>query len=360
MENNRKNYSNKKTSNSHKKKKRKPKYPRIIGWSIALLIVICIIAFFIRLAVWDRGIAYVIPPDTEVILDTKDNVILMPPSIIAKDTYDGKTTVLIFGNDSYAEGIDSKNSIIDYMAEDIPDVEFINCCLPGSGLNSLHESALSPSECPEDYFTLFWLSFDLCWNDFSKEREALLYLDPSVYDLPRYEEVITTLESVDLSSVDVVMFCYDGHDYRNGRLPVNYVGADAQTENIETLLGALNTSVYLFNNQYPDMQYVYVSPSFCYAIDENGDKISCAILDTGNGTIAETFNAARLISNYYGVSYIDMYSGVLINEENGEDYLEDDGITPNKKARRLMADRLVKLLEARLVNDSSSDTKGKK
>ena len=57
------------------------------------------------------------------------------------------------------------------------------------------------------------------------------------------------------------------------------------------------------------------------------------------------------------VSYIDMYSGVEVNEENADDYLEDDGITPNKKARRMMADRLVKLLSDRFVDRSSSDTK---
>ena len=64
-----------------------------------------------------------------------------------------------------------------------------------------------------------------------------------------------------------------------------------------------------------------------------------------------------MVRDYYGISYIDMYSGVEVNEENADEYLEDDGITPNKKARRMMADRLVKLLNDRFVDRSSSDTK---
>ena len=53
------------------------------------------------------------------------------------------------------------------------------------------------------------------------------------------------------------------------------------------------------------------------------------------------------ITNYYGVSYVDLYSGVLIHEDNANAYLEDDGITPNKKARELIADRLITVLKNR-------------
>ena len=356
---NKKNTNNKKTPAKKHKKKRVPNFGRIIPWALGLLIVLGIIVFFIRIAVWDHGIEYIITKEDldNIVLDTRDNVVLMPPSKLPDQTYDGKTTVLVLGNDSYFEGNDDNSGIIDYMESDIPDVEFINCCLPGSALNSYNLEEKSPSVCPEDYFTLFWLAFDITWNDFTRQEEALMYLDPLQYDTSRYQEVVRTLKSLDLASVDVVMFCYDGHDYRNGRLPINFVGEDAQTENIESLLGSLYTSIYLFNTYNPNIQYVYVSPAFCYGIDGNGEKVSCAMLDTGNGTIAETFNTANMVRDYYGISYIDMYSGVEVNEENADEYLEDDGITPNKKARRMMADRLVKLLNDRFVDRSSSDTK---
>ena len=350
MENKNTNTTNTNHKKRKKKKKRVPNYPRIIAWTLPVVLVICVLAIIIRVLIWDKGVAYIITDEDRenIKLDTNDNLIIMPPSKIAKDTYDGTTDILIFGNDSFYAGRNDGSGIIDYFGKDLDNVNIIDCCLPGSYLNSLNETEKSPSESPEDYFSLFWLTFSTNWHDFSKQTEALLYMDPAKYDLDRYQEVISTLETVDYNNIDVVMFCYDGHDYAAGHLPVNFVGEDAQTENITTLLGALYVSVYVINGVNPDTQYVYVSPSFCYVMDENGEKISCNIANTGNGTIEETFNAARLISNYYGVSYVDLYSGVLINEENGEKYMEADGITPNKEARKMIADRLVTLLKDRL------------
>ncbi|MCR4649943.1 MAG: hypothetical protein K5776_12790 [Lachnospiraceae bacterium] len=339
---------------SHKKKKRVPNYPRIIACALPVLLIICVIVIILRIQVWNKGKPYIITEeDIESIkLDTKDNIILMPPSLIAKDSDDGVTNVLILGNDSYSEGISDGSGIIDLFEKGVSDkVEIYNCSLPGSYLNAFNNEELSPSECPEDYFTLFWLAFNLKWKDFSKQKEALLYLDKDKYDIERYEEVISTLEGLDISNIDVVMFCYDGHDYRAGHQPINFNenSADAQTENLQTLLGAVYTSVYLFNYDNPNTQYVFVSPAFCYAIDDDNKKVSCAMYDTGYGTIEETFNAARRLTDYFGVSYIDLYSGVLINEDNADNYLEDDGITPNKNGRQMIADRLVTLLKDRLT-----------
>jgi len=341
---------------SSRRKKRVPNYPRIIGVVIPILLLICVIAVIIRIQLWNRGVEYVMTEEdyNNIKLDTKDNIILMPPSVLSKDNYDGETKILIFGNDSYLEGSSNGTDIIHLFEKEISDdVEIINCCLPGSMLNSYYTNALSPSECPEDYFTLFWLTFSLSRKDFSQQREALKYLNTS-YDTERYKEVISVMENLDMKDIDIVMYCYDGHDYLRGNMPVDYNddGVSPLTEDPFTLLGALYTSIYLFNTSNPDTQFVYVSPAFCYGFDENGKKISCAILDTGYGTIEATFNAARLTTTYYGFSYVDLYSGVAINEDNGEKYLEDDGITPNKKAREMIADRLVTLLKERLVQSN--------
>ncbi len=154
----------KSSGHSHKKKKRVPNYPRIIACALPVLLIICVIVIILRIQVWNKGKPYIITQeDIESIkLDTKDNIILMPPSLIAKDSYDGVTNVLILGNDSYSEGISDGSGIIDQFKKQVSDkVEIYNCSLPGSYLNSFNNEELSPSECPEDYFTLFWLVCDL-------------------------------------------------------------------------------------------------------------------------------------------------------------------------------------------------------
>ena len=335
-----------------RKKKRVPNYGRILGCAIPLVLVICVIIFFVRLIIWDKGVEYIMTPEdyNNIKLDTKDNVILMPPGkVMEEGTYDGKTSVLIFGNDSYYEGCKEGNGIIDQLQAEVPDVEIYNCCLPGSQLCCYpDEDGDHDNSVPENFFTLFWLAYSVNWGDFSKQREALGSLDAGKYDISRYKDVLDTLENLDIESIEVVMFCYDGHDYVAGNLPIQYVGEDAKTEDVCSVLGSVYTSIYTFNEFHPSIQYVFVCPAFCYAKDEKGKNVSCAIQDTGYGTIEETFNAARLITNYYGMSYVDMYSGVLINEDNANHYLEKDGITPNKKAREMIADRLVTLLKERL------------
>ena len=323
---------------------------------IALIAVVVII--ILRINVWNKGIAYVIPPDTVVKLDTSDNVVLMPPSVMSPDTDDGVTTVLLLGNGSYYEGKENGTDIVSMFSEDFPEeVKIIDCTIPLTYLTSYKIYETSPEECPEDYFTLFWLSASVCWNDYERQYTALKYLDGEKFDLKRHKEVVDTLASIDVSDIDVVMYCYDGYDYQTGRvaMAVSESGSPI-TENVTTLLGAVYTSIDLFSTYNPQIQYVYVFPSFCYAFDENGNKQSCNTYDTSNGTIAATFNAARQVSNYYTVSYsyVDMYTGVDINEENADKYLESDGRTPNEKGRRMIADRLSLLLKDRLYTKEKS------
>ncbi len=321
---------------------------------IALIAIVVII--ILRINEWNKGIAYVIPPDTEVKLDTSDNVVLMPPSVMSPDTDDGKTTILLLGNGAYYEGKKEGTDIVSMLSETLPEqVEIIDCTLPLSYLTSYNVYERSPEESPEDYFTLFWLSASVCWEDYQRQRTALTYLDKDKYDIERYTEVIDMLENVKMEDIDVVMYCYDGYDYQTGRVAMDkWEDGTPITENVTTLLGAVYTSIDLFSNYNEQTQYIYVCPTFCYAIDDDGIKHPCDSYNTSNGTIAATFSAARSIANYYSVSYsyIDLFTGVDINEANADQYLEADGRTPNKEARRMIADRLSFLLKDRLYSEA--------
>lgn len=338
-----------------RKKKRKPNYPRIFGWSIGLILVLCVILIVARILIWDKGKAYTMTAEDyeRIKLDTLDNIILWPAEQVNKDTYDGTTDVLVFGNDSFREGSKKGESIMDMFKKEVESdkVKIYDCCLPGSYLTSFNETEESPEKCPEDYFTLFWLILNTKSKDFSKQNTALNYLDSSKYDIDRYKEVLGILEGVNFDKIDVIMLCYDGHDYLVGKKPINYNidnPDNAQTENVATELGALYVMVNFINNINPNIQFVFVSPAFCYAKNENGKLVSSAKYDTGYGTIGEYIYTARYtISNYYPISYVDIYNGVLINEDNGKHYLEDDGITPKEKAREMITDRLVYLLKER-------------
>ena len=249
---------------------------------VALIAIIVII--ILRINEWNKGIAYVIPPDTEVKLDTSDNVVLMPPSVMSPDTDDGKTTILLLGNGAYYEGKDEGTDIVSMFSENLPEqVEIIDCTLPLSYLTSYNVYERSPEECPEDYFTLFWLSASVCWEDYQRQRTALKYLDKDKYDIDRYTEVIDMLENVKMKDVDVVMYCYDGYDYQTGRVAMDkWEDGTPITESVMTLLGAVYTSIDLFSTYNETTQYIYVCPTFCYAIDDDGVKHPCDSYNTSN------------------------------------------------------------------------------
>lgn len=345
-------------------KKRKLNIQRVLLVGLPLLILICILGSVLALFLWNNRNDL---PDYEndptvVKPDPDDHVTVLPASLFHPETDDGVTTILVFGNDSYYEGVNDGTSVTDlipdaidkYIADnpdeeiDVPNYEIINCCLPGSTLVAQNTASAGPEVCPEDYFTVFWLCISTKFNDFNTQREALKYLDSSKYDVPLYSSVIDTLESVDLSKIDLILFCYDGHDYLNGALGQKDPLNEDTMNDVTTVFGAVYDSVFVLTDGFPDIQYVFVSPAFCYAFDEKGKKQDCTIYDTGNGNISKTLNSAKGVMDVAGISYMDFIVGVDINEANGDKYLKDDGITPNLEGRKMMAYRLVELLIYRL------------
>lgn len=326
-------------------KKRVPNYGRIIPVALGIIILAVIAVVIIRLQIWNVGKEYIITPEdiANIKLDTSDNITLLPASIIRPEDDDGVPTILIYGNDSYYEGLEDGESISDYIKMNIPKAEVINVCFPGSRMVSYNPHELSPEECPEDYFTLFWLTLSTNFNDFSKQREALKYLDPKKYDVKLYGEILDRFEKVNYKDVDIVLICYDGHDYLDGVPGQTEEGNDIETYNVATALGTVYTSLYGNQQIYPTAQYIIISPTFCLA-----DGEPCTLKDTGNGTISSIFAAEKAVPTFIPISFMDLISGVEITENNYNDYLEKDGITPNKKGRQLIAARIAYLLIDRL------------
>ncbi len=331
-------------------KKRKPNWSRIIPAFLGLVMIIIIFVIAIKLIIWSRGQKIVITEEdiAGIKMDTSDNITILPASIFRPDTDDGVPTIAVFGNDSYYAGLDDKSSITDLINEEIPEAVIYNFCLPGSQLTSISTESTSPEECPEDYFTFFWMILNKKLDALQNQYDALNYLDQDKYDLARYSEVLTAYDALDMNTVDLILICYDGHEYINGVVPESEEKNDFEVSKSTTVIGSLSTSIYIMNAGYPDIQYVYLSPVFCYAKDENGKRVDCDKYDTGNGTISAHLNAAKGAQNVVGLSYIDLFSGVDINDSNADSYLEADGITPNKKARQLIAERVSKLLSERL------------
>lgn len=325
--------------------KRKPNYPRIIGWSLGLIIFIVIIVTVSRLLIWNKGVKPEIDPNIQLEADTEDVISLVSPDKFRADdssrpASDGMTTILILGNDTYAPD-GSEDLITSTLSMDLGS-KVINCCIPGT-----YQTAMTPDMSASiDLFSLCALKESICADDFSKQKNAVLSL-PDVFDRARFNEVISILEETDFDSVDIFVFAYDGHDFLTG---CTFIGDSVvDTTSLQGSIGAAMTD---FPEAYPGAQFVYVSPNFCYYTDENEKRTGCDILSFGDDdrhdTLPNSLTFTRLLTDYYPFSYFDLFYGVDINTDTADQYLIDDDVVPTKEGRQMIADRLSELFQKAL------------
>lgn len=326
-----------------KSKKRVPNWGHIIPFSVGAVILIVGLVLIIRILIWNRGQVSIIDPNEvpDVSTETEDMMYLMPPSTVWGAEDDGEVNIAVFGNDTYATEYKGK-TIMDMVNEDL-NVNIYNICFPGSYLSSETEGVFDAEENPVNAFSFYWLQSNFLTRDYKLQRKALEFL-PEGYDKKTYEQTLTELESIDFSKIDVLLICYDGHDYLAGRTPDIY----GEVYNVSTMQGSIAASIFNMEQNYPNLQYVFVAPVFCYYIDEAGNKEGCDTKDLGQGNMPTGLTPIHNLDAVYTLSYLDLFYGVKINLETAEGLLTEDGITPNEKGAKMMAERIVRMLKGRL------------
>ena len=331
------------SKNTKKKEKNIISYiPWIIGGIILLLIVIAVI----RIAIWNKGtdIGDESGDTPDLATETQDYLFFRNPSLIEGNNYDGEFDVVLLGNDSYLYNEDGE-SIAEMLQKNVNGTVY-NCALKDSRLCSVndHWDDTNPeNNNPMDAFDFFWLSESIQYQDYSRQWNELDRL-PENIDRQHYEEVLKRLESIDFQKVDLLLVCYDGHDYLEG-----YPGAiGGQKYTILSMAGTMGAVYEKYGPNYPNMQLMFVAPTFCYQVQDDGTKIGADLPNEYGFSLPDSVEFVLGMSMDYSVSYLDNYFGVNINSETAGEYLLEDGITPNYEGRRLIADRITKYINERL------------
>lgn len=335
----------KKVNTTKKEKKKEKNWLSYIPWIIAGIILLFIIWAIIRIAIWNRGESIEIDPNApDLSTETQDYLFFRNPGLIEGNNYDGKLDVVLLGNDMYLYDKDGQ-SIAEMLQEDVNGTVY-NCALNGSRLCSVNDhwdNEFPENNDPMDAFAFFWLSESIQYQDYSLQWQELERL-PEHIDREHYRSVLTRLESIDFNTVDLILICYDGHDYLEG-----YPGAIAeQPYTILSMAGTMGATYEKYGPNYPFMQLMFVTPTFCYAINEDGTKTGADLPNETGHSLPDAVNYVLSMSMDYSVSYLDNYYGININNETADNYLLEDGITPNPEGRRLIADRIIKYINERL------------
>lgn len=326
------------------KKRRKLNLHRVIPWTLGLLIFIAILASVIQLLKWNRGKEYVIDPNVDVDTETEDMIFFMDPSMLPENNYDGTLDVVILGNDTLVYQ-DGSSSIGDLLEEKI-DGNVYNCGFKGSYLAAETKTMEAVADNPIDAFGFFWLSNAIMTQDWSMQETALNHL-PAEYDKQEYQDTLSLLKSLDFNTIDLLLIYYDGHDY----LAKHPMANPNDMYDVMTMEGSFTGSFERYPINLPHMQCIFVAPTFCYVIDENGNKEGCDIANLGHGNLPTCLTTLVIQTNTYEVSYLDNFYGIKINAETADQFLLDDGITPNKEGREMIAERIANCINIRMLKE---------
>lgn len=269
--------------------------------------------------------------------ETFDEIIpLMDENLqpIPLDYSDG-LTILAFGNSPLADDRDSENSLANMIARQA-GANVINCAVSSSYL-AAQSPIFDANSAPMDIYTFYWLSVVAIGVDmdkpFSAAAEALGENIP-----PDAAKVYNTLQNVDMNTVDAILIMYDASDYMMGNPTYN----PGDLTDITYFSGNLEAGIELIQRDYPKIRIIIMSPTYAYAVDDNGKYISSEDMSYGEAYLSDYHAGQYFTSLSRNVTFVDNLYGTF-TEENADEYLSDN-LHLNMKGRQAVADRFVDAL----------------
>lgn len=241
------------------------------------------------------------------------------------------SNIVLFGNAPFADDRDSSDSLANLIAKET-GANVYNCSISGSYL-AAQELNFDPTVAAMDAYCLYWLvslatgaPID---NYYVQAAEQLGDKTPA-----DAEEVINTLKTLDFNTIDTVAIMYDATDYLLGNPMYN----DDNPTDPTQFTGNLEASLDVLQSLYPQIRIIVMSPTYAYAVDENGDYVSSDMYIYNNRDVLSTYVIKECYSaNLHSVSFMDNLYG-SITEDNAKEYLTDN-LHLNVKGRKLIAKR---------------------
>ena len=258
-------------------------------------------------------------------------------SILPLTDADGKmvitdaSNIVLFGNAPFADDRDSSDSLANLIAKETGATVY-NCSISGSYL-AAQELNFDPTVAAMDAYCLYWL-VNLATgapidNYYVQAAEQLGDKTPA-----DAEEVINTLKTLDFNTIDTVAIMYDATDYLLGNPMYN----DDNPTDPTQFTGNLEASIEVLQSLYPQIRIIVMSPTYAYAVDENGDYVSSDMYIYNNRDVLSTYVIKECYSaNLHSVSFMDNLYG-SITEDNAKEYLKDN-LHLNVKGRKIIAKR---------------------
>ena len=301
-----------------------------VFFALVMIIVIGLVAY--RFTHWGQRVSQSdIFKDGQGSYDDSWDSILPLTEVTAQMVVADASNIVLFGNAPFADDRDSSDSLANLIAKET-GANVYNCSISGSYL-AAQELNFDPTVAAMDAYCLYWLvslatgaPID---NYYVQAAEQLGDKTPA-----DAEEVINTLKTLDFNTIDTVAIMYDATDYLLGNPMYN----DDNPTDPTQFTGNLEASLDVLQSLYPQIRIIVMSPTYAYAVDENGDYVSSDMYIYNNRDVLSTYVIKECYSaNLHSVSFMDNLYG-SITEDNAKEYLTDN-LHLNVKGRKLIAKR---------------------
>lgn len=312
----------------------KKEKPFRLNIHLILLAVIALIVIFcaVKLYIWNKGVPSDYDPNrqtTDFDTEAMDYIIPLAPDKLEGREDDGVTTILCLGDDPFS--LDQGSGGLAEQIAAKTGATVYNGSFTGTTMAVQFEDY-------NDGYILDAFAFVNVAKSLASGNFDLLSTAASYSFDQAFPQTVSTLESIDMNTLDMICIMYDGSDYINRR-PCEDPN---HPDNPQTYTGALRSGVQAIQEAWPHIRIVVMSHTFCHNVNaegnfENGDRV-----DLGNGTLSHYLQKELDTTSELGVSFIDNFYG-SINEDNYLDYMTDY-IHFNDAGRDLLATRFAECI----------------
>ncbi len=305
---------------------------------IPILIVLAIAGTAFFIAKWAKGVDS--EYDRDLVedgydIEVLDRVYYMYPENLADHTPNETKKVLCFGNAPFSDDRDSNNNLCTLIAKET-GADIVNLSIPDSYLSmGSPEGNISD---PLDYYTFYWLMCFASLEDKEQLIQGYNNLGRGTSEIGDY--VVDYLCNIDLNTVDSIVLMYDASDYLIGRIKET----PENVSNPRTFCGNMFAGIELIESLYPHIQIIIMSPTYAYAIDENGEYISSDIIKVEGESLSSYAITQLNLCQVAEVTFIDNIYGT-VHADNADMYLTDN-VHLNPEGRKLVATRFSEIFKA--------------
>jgi len=190
-----------------------------------------------------------------------------------------------------------------------------------------------------DEFSPTELAEAIITEDFS-EQDAAIQEDRNYTQafIAHYEQ----LKNINFNEVDIVSLLIGANDYMGNQAGVVSLGQPTDRTR-ETFIGSLNVFVNTFQEAYPHLEFVLITPTWRMNHEDLGGESAATQPNARGDYLIEFADAIIERGEHYNIPTLDLYRTSGLNEDNHADFFVDH-VHPNEQGYELIGNTISQFL----------------